>query len=110
MVEKSSLLRVASVACLKQLFLFFLMLPFTFRSFTFRSQETNSFFNVHVIENSREARYIFYVKRYLASSLKLLLCSTQLSMEFSLQTNMEMPTIVGIFICISKETFMLSYV
>ena len=37
-------------------------------------------------------------------------CSTQLSMKFSLLINMKMPTIVGIFIFISRETFMLSYV
>ena len=37
-------------------------------------------------------------------------CSTQLSMKFSLLINMKMPTIVGIFIFISRENFMLSYV
>ena len=37
-------------------------------------------------------------------------CSTQLSMKFSLLINMKMPTIVGIFIFISREIFMLSYV
>ena len=35
-------------------------------------------------------------------------CSTQLSMKFSLLINMKMPTIVGIFIFISREIFMLS--
>ena len=42
--------------------------------------------------------------------IKLFSCSTQLSMKFSLQINMKMPTIVGIFIFISREKFMLSYV
>ena len=41
--------------------------------------------------------------------LKLFSCSTQLSMKFSLLINMKMP-IVGIFIFISRENFMLSYV
>ena len=35
--------------------------------------------------------------------IKLFSCSTQLSMEFSLLINMKMPTIVGIFIFISKD-------
>ena len=42
--------------------------------------------------------------------IKLFLCSTQLSMKFSLLINMKMPTIVGIFIFISREIFMISYV
>ena len=37
-------------------------------------------------------------------------CSTQLSTKFSLLINMKMPTIVGIFIFISRENFMLSYI
>ena len=40
--------------------------------------------------------------------IKLFSCSTQLSMKFSLRINM--PTIVGIFIFISREIFKLSYV
>ena len=42
--------------------------------------------------------------------IKLFSCSTQLSMKFSLLISMKMPTIVGIFIFISRENFMLSYV
>ena len=42
--------------------------------------------------------------------IKLFSCSTQLSMKFSLLINMKMLTIVGIFIFISREIFMLSYV
>ena len=42
--------------------------------------------------------------------IKLFSCSTQLIMKFSLLINMKMPTIVGIFIFISREIFMLSYV
>ena len=42
--------------------------------------------------------------------IKLFSCSTQLSMKISLPKNMKMPTIVGIFIFISREIFMLSYV
>ena len=42
--------------------------------------------------------------------IKLFSCSTQLSMKFSLQINMKMPTIVGIFIFICRDIFMLSYV
>ena len=42
--------------------------------------------------------------------IKLFSCATQLSMKFSLLINMKMPTIVGIFIFISREIFMLSYV
>ena len=42
--------------------------------------------------------------------IELFWCSTQLSMKFSLLINMKMPTIVGIFIFISSEIFMLSYV
>ena len=34
---------------------------------------------------------------------------TQLSMQISLLINMQVPTIVGIFIFISKEIFMLNY-
>ena len=41
---------------------------------------------------------------------KLSSCSTQLIMNFSLLINMKMQTIVGIFIFISREMFMLSYV
>ena len=42
---------------------------------------------------------------------KTFLCSTQLSMKFSLLINMKMPTkIVGIFIYISREINMLNYV
>ena len=40
--------------------------------------------------------------------IKLLSCSTQLSMKISQLINMKMPTIVGIFIFISRENFMLS--
>ena len=42
--------------------------------------------------------------------IKLFSCSTQLSTKISLLINMKMPTIVGIFIFISREIFMLSYV
>ena len=42
--------------------------------------------------------------------IKLFSSSAQLSMKFSLLINMKMPTIVGIFIFISRENFMLSYV
>ena len=42
--------------------------------------------------------------------IKLFSCSTQLSMIFSLLLNMKMPTMVGIFIFISRENIMLSYV
>ena len=42
--------------------------------------------------------------------IELFSCSTQLSMKISLLINMKMPTIVGIFIFISREIFMLSYV
>ena len=42
--------------------------------------------------------------------IKLFSCSTQLSMKLSLLINMKMPTIVGIFIFISREIFMLCYV
>ena len=37
-------------------------------------------------------------------------CATQLSMKVSLLINTKMPTIVGIFVFISREKFMLSYV
>ena len=37
-------------------------------------------------------------------------CSTQLSTKFSLLINMKIPTIVGIFIFISREMFMLRHV
>ena len=37
-------------------------------------------------------------------------CSPHLSMKISLLINMKMPKIVGIFIFISRENFMLSYV
>ena len=39
--------------------------------------------------------------------IKLFSCSTQLSMKFSLLINMKMPTIVGIFIFISREISLL---
>ena len=43
--------------------------------------------------------------------IKLFSCSTQLNMKLSLLKNMKMPTIVvGFFILISREIFMLSYV
>ena len=42
--------------------------------------------------------------------IKKFSCSTQLSMKFSLLINTKMPTIVGIFIFISIEFFMLGYV
>ena len=42
--------------------------------------------------------------------IKLFSCSTQLSMKISLPINMKMPTKVGIFIFISREIFMLSYI
>ena len=43
-------------------------------------------------------------------AIKLFSCSTQLSVKFSLLIHMKMPTIVGIFIFINREMFMLSYV
>ena len=42
--------------------------------------------------------------------IKLFSCSTQLSMKFFQLINMKMPTIVDIFIFISREIFMLSHV
>ena len=42
--------------------------------------------------------------------IKLFSYSTQLGMKFSLLLNMKMPKIVGIFIFISREIFILSYV
>ena len=42
--------------------------------------------------------------------IKLCSCSTQLSMKISLLINMKMPTIVGIFIFISREIFVLNYI
>ena len=42
--------------------------------------------------------------------IKFFSCSTRLSMKFSLLINMKMPTIVGIFIFISREIFMIRYV
>ena len=42
--------------------------------------------------------------------MKVFSCLTQLSMKFSLLINMKMPTIVGIFIFITRAIFMLSYV
>ena len=42
--------------------------------------------------------------------IKLFSCSFQLSMKFYVLINMKMPTIVGIFIFISGEIFMLSNV
>ena len=39
-------------------------------------------------------------------AIKLFSCSTQLSMKFSLLINMKMPTIIGIFVFISREMFM----
>ena len=42
--------------------------------------------------------------------IRLFSCSAQLSMKFSLLINMKMPTIVGIFIFISRENFRLSYI
>ena len=44
-----------------------------------------------------------------AEVIKLFSCSSKLSMKFSLLINMKMPTIVGIFIFISRENFMLSH-
>ena len=41
--------------------------------------------------------------------IKLFSCSAQLSLKFSLLINMKKSTIVGIFIFISRESFMLSY-
>ena len=43
-------------------------------------------------------------------AVQLFSCSILLSMQFSLLIDMKMPTIVGIFIFISKENFMLRYV
>ena len=42
--------------------------------------------------------------------IKRFSCSTQLGVKFVLLMNMKMPTIVDIFIIISREIFMLSYV
>ena len=42
--------------------------------------------------------------------IKLFLCSTQLSMKFSLLLNMKMPATVCIFIFIIREIFMLIYI
>ena len=42
--------------------------------------------------------------------IKLFSCSTEVSMKFYLLINMQMPTIGGFFIFISREIFMLSYV
>ena len=54
----------------------------------------------------------FLISNHNAGSevIKCFSCSSQLSMKFSLLINMKMPTIVGIFIFISREIFMLIYV
>ena len=54
--------------------------------------------------------YYYYYITIGPRGYKKFSCSTQLSMKFSLQINMKMPTIVGIFIFIGREIFMLSYV
>ena len=51
--------------------------------------------------------FLFY---FWSRVYKFFSCSTQLSMKFSLLINMKMPTIVGIFIFIKREMFMLSNV
>ena len=58
------------------------------------------------------ANYISKVinEKYGPQIIKRFSCSTQLSMNISLLINMKMPTMVGIFIFSSRETFMLSYV
>ena len=57
--------------------------------------------------------YPFSLRRMGISGPEVILlfsCSTQLSMNFSLLINIKMPTIVSIFIFISRDIFMLSYV
>ena len=70
-----------------------------------------------------QSKYLRYVVSYLLCRfephfgkqsgpevIKHFSCSTQLSVKFSLLINMKMPTIVGIFIFISREILVLSYV
>ena len=54
--------------------------------------------------------HVWTMKNPRPEVIKPFSCSTQLSMKFSVLINMKMPTIVGIFIFISREIFMLSYV
>ena len=64
-------------------------------------------------DSSRQIEGQVYIIKYIIQSgpevIKLFSCSTQLSMKFSLLINMKMPTIVGIFIFMSRENFMLRY-
>ena len=69
--------------------------------------------NTHIICFCGELEKILLLNNSSASGpevIKLFSSSTQLSMKFSLLINMKMPTTVGIFIFISREIFMLSYV
>ena len=67
--------------------------------FPLKSDET------HNCDMCYELREVAWPQGYKSFS-----CSSQLSTKFSLLINMKMPTIVGIFIFISREICMLSYV
>ena len=61
----------------------------------------------------REIEFCCFVDSFVPSGpedIKLFSGSSQLSMKFSQLINMKMPTIVGIFIFISRQMLVLSYI
>ena len=66
-----------------------------------------------IVVPTRFFSYLFFetgwYERLGPEVIKLFSCSTELSIKFSLVINMKKSTIVGIFIFISREIFMLTY-
>ena len=75
-------------------------------SFRIYHTDEKSVIDGHRIQSVKVA----VLKKTRLEVIKLFSCSTQLSMKFSLFINMKMPTIVGIFIFISRAIFTLSFV
>ena len=70
----------------------------------------HSLISVIIVLFVRDPTFIFKVPETIKPIKNIFSCSTQLGMKISLLINMKMPTKVGIFIFISREIFMLSYV
>ena len=62
------------------------------------------------IKRKQEVTNVFSLVNMAPRLQNFFTCSTQLSMKFFLLINMKIPTIVGIFMFISREIIMLSYV
>ena len=80
--------------------------------FSANKSTEHKIFSANKYELNSAEHEIFSANKYELNSAEheISLLINQLSMNFSLPLNIKMPTKVGIFIFISREIFMLSYV